>query len=400
MCALKNVEKPTILYAGNIEAREQVAEILGHLTTLRAVDNVRPTLQGENLVAVQLELENLYTQRRMGLLPGFQKLGNWSQHPILPASKSFEKVIAYLGQHNNLNVIGADIGSGATVVSLQTQEYASTVVRSDAGMGHSLASLLKLVSLERFQRWLPFELAPEELYNRLLNKTLHPTTIPETEEDLLIEHAVAREALRLVMAQIRDGWSFSSEPLHWNLMIGAGSTLTKTPQPGYAVLTMLDGLEPWGVISLALDSGGVATMLGSIAMAQPVAAVEVAARHAFLNLGTVIAPAGHGQPGKTALKVKINYANGQYSETEIPYGALQVIPLPTGEKATLEIRPAHYFDIGLGQPGRGALIDVEGGVIGVIVDARGRPLKLPTDEVQRQAQLRQWLSELGVKHEE
>lgn len=404
LCAFKNVERPTILYAGNIEAREQVAEILGSLTTLRAVANVRPTLERENLAAVQLELENLYTQRRMGLLPGFQKLGNWSQHPILPASKSFEKVMAYLSQHNNLHVIGADIGSGATVISLQTPEYNSSVIRSDVGVGHTLASLLKLVPLEKFQRWLPFDIPPTELTNRLLNKTLHPTTIPETEEEVLIEQAVAREALRLVMAQVREGWSFQpglgAEPLHWNLMIGAGSTLTKAPQHGYAVLTLLDGLEPWGVTGLALDSAGLATMLGSLAIVQPVAAVEVAARHAFVNLGTVIAPAGHGQPGKTALKFKVNYANGQYTEAAIPYGALHVIPLPVGEKATLEIRPAHYFDIGLGQPGRGALIEVEGGVMGVIVDARGRPLKLPADETQRQTQLRQWLSQVGVTRKE
>lgn len=400
LCAFKNVERPTILYAGNSEAREQVAEILGPLTTLRAVDNVRPTLEGENLTGIQLELENLYIQRRMGLLPGFQKLGNWSQHPVLPASKSFEKVIAYLSQHNHLSVIGADIGSGATVVSLQTPEYSSSVIRSDAGVGHSLASLLKLVPLEKFQRWLPFELVAAELHNRLLNKTLQPHSLPETEEDLLIEQAVAREALRLVMAQVRNGWSFqpglASEALHWNLMIGAGSTLTKAPHPGYAVLTLLDGLEPWGVTNLVLDSAGLATMLGLLAVIQPVAAVEMAARYAFLNLGTVIAPAGHGQPGKTALKLKINYANGQSTEAEIPYGSLQVMPLPAGQKATLEIRPAHYLDIGLGQPGRGALIDVEGGVMGVIVDARGRPLKLPVDELKRQTHLRQWLNQVGV----
>jgi len=397
-----NVEKPTILYAGNSEARAQVAEILGPVTTLRAVDNVRPALEVENLAAIQMELENLYVQRKMSQLPGFQKFGNWSQYPVLPASKSFEKVIAYLGRHNNLNVIGANIGSGATVMSVQTQRYQGSVIRSDAGLGHSLAVLLRIVPIEKFHRWLPFELAPGELYNRLLNKSLHPTSLPETEEDLLIEHAVAREALRLAMEQIRVSWSFQPlagmDHIQWNLMIGAGRTLTRAPQPGYAALMMLDGIEPWGVTSLALDSAGVANMLGSIAAIQPMAAVEVAARDAFLNLGTVIAPTGHGQPGKLALKFKINYANGDSLETEVAYGSMQLIALPPGEKATLEIRPARHFDIGLGQPGRGALAEVEGGILGIIIDARGRPLRLPKDETQRQAQIRQWLEELGVTH--
>jgi hypothetical protein len=391
-----------VLYAGNSETRAEVADILGPVTTLRAVDNVRPTLEVENLAAIQMELENLYVQRKLSQLPGFQKLGSWSPYPVLPASKSFEKVIAYLGRHNNLNVIGANIGSGATVVSVQMRDHQSSIIRSDAGLGHSLAALLKIVPIEKFHRWLPIELTVEELYNRLLNKSLHPTTIPETEEDLFIEHAVAREVLRLVMEQIRAGWSFQPlaglERTQWNLMVGSGRALTHTPQPGYAVLVMLDGLEPWGVTSIALDTAGVANMLGSIAAIEPMAAVEVAARDAFWNLGTIIAPAGHGQPGKPALKLKVNYANGDPLEMEVAYGSLQVIPLPPGEKATLEIRPARHFDIGLGQPGRGALAEVEGGLLGIIVDARGRPLRLPKDEAQRQAQIRQWLTELGVTH--
>ncbi|MBI1879526.1 MAG: glutamate mutase L, partial [Chloroflexi bacterium] len=336
-------EKPTILYAGNSETREQVAEILGPVAPLRAVPNIRPTLEIENLAAIQMERENLFVQQKMSQLP---------------ASKSLEKVIAYLGRHNNLNVLGANIGSSATTISVQAGDYQNSTIRSDAGVGHSLAYLLKVVPLEKFQRWLPFELAPEELRNRLLNKCLHPTSIPETVEDLLIEHAVAREVLRLVMEQVRDGWSLQptagTAQIQWNLIVGGGGTLTRAPQLGYAALVMLDGLEPWGVTSLALDSAGVANMLGSIAALQPLAAVEVAAHDAFLNLGTVIAPLGHGTPGKTALKVKVSYASGHQVETEVAYGSLQVIALPPGAKATLEIRPARHFDIGLGQPGRGA----------------------------------------------
>lgn len=395
-------EKPTVLYAGNSQAREAIAEILGPLAPQRAVPNVRPNLATENLAAVQMELESLYVQRKMSQLPGFQKLGSWSPYPILPASKSFKKVITYLGQHNGLHVIGANIGSGATVMAAQTDNFQTSIVRSDAGVGHSLTALLKIAPLEKFLRWLPFEITPDELHNRLLNKSLHPASLPETEEDLLIEQAVAREVLRLVVEQVQAGWTLQQpaqpDPLQWNLIIGAGRTLTQAPQPGYAALTLLDGIEPWGVINLALDRAGLANMLGAMAAVQPMAAVEVAAHDAFLNLGTVIAPWGHGTPGKTALKFKINYANGEQLETEVAYGSIRVIALPPGEKAALEIRPSRQFDIGLGQPGRGVLAEVEGGMLGLIIDARGRPLRLPKDEARRQEQLRQWLGELGVSH--
>jgi hypothetical protein len=396
---LQNADKPDILFAGNQETRIQVAEVLGEVANLRAIDNVRPTLDAENLSATQVELENLYIQQKMSQLPGSDKLRQWCRFPPAPASKSFEKAITYLGQYNNLNVLGVNIGSGATMVSAQAHDYRGCTIRSDAGVGHSLASLLKLVSLDKFLRWLPFDLAAGELYNQLLNKCLHPNSIPTTDEDLLVEYALAREALRVTIEQARDGWplqpAIGRRDIQWNLLIGAGSVLTRAPRLSHAAMIMLDAVEPWGVTTLLLDEYDLINMLGSIAAVHPVAAVEVTNQNAFLNLGTVIAPAGHGSPGNPALNLKIDYAQGDTLEVEIPYGAIKVIDLPPGQKATLEIRPTRHFDIGLGQPGRGALAEVEGGDLGLIIDARGRPLRLPKDDVWRQEQLRQWLANLG-----
>jgi hypothetical protein len=387
-------EKPGVLYAGNRQLRSTIADILGPVTTLKSVDNIRPTLDIENLGATRIELENLYLQRKMLQLPGFEKLSHLSQYPVVPASKSFEKLIAYLGQHNNSNVIGVDIGSWSTVVTAHTPKQLRSTTRSDAGVGHSLASLLKIIPVEKFHRWLPFELSPEELYNRLLNKSLNPTSIPTTEQDLMIEQAVAREALRLVFSQTRG----TTSTTYWDLIIGAGRTLTGTPHAAQAALVLIDSIEPWGITNLALDRNGAVNMLGSIAAIEPMAAVEVVAQDAFLNLGTVVAPAGHGrQPGKPALRIKLRQTKGKIFEKEIAYGTIEMINLPPGQKATLELWPLRHFDIGLGQPGRGAIAeDVEGGVLGIIIDARGRPLKLPREDTQRQEQLRQWQAALRI----
>jgi hypothetical protein len=168
-------------------------------------------------------------------------------------------------------------------------------------------------------------------------------------------------------------------------------------------MILLDAVEPWGVTTLALDVEGVTNILGALAAIHPIAAVEIGARDTFLNLGTVIAPIGHGTPGQPALKIKVNPNDSVEqiippAEVEIPYGSIKIIELPPGQKATLEIRPARHFDIGLGQPGRGAVTEVEGGALGVIVDARGRPLRLPGDTAKRQAWLRHWLTQLDVTH--
>ncbi len=385
-------KKPSVLYAGNSELRPQIADILGGLTALKSVDNIRPMLDVEDLAAAQLELEEIYLQQKMLPLPGFDKLSHWSKHPVLPASKSFEKLIAYLGQHNNLQVIGVNVGSGSTVISAQTKEHLSSLVCTNAGVGYNLNLLLKQVPLEQLQRWLPFDITLADLHNQLLNKTIYPATVPTTLQDLLIEHALAREAIRLTYQDVKKEVNNDQ----WNLIIGAGRTLTGTPHAAQAALIMLDALEPWGINSLALDKNGLVNLLGAIATIEAVAATQVAAQEAFLNLGTVIALAGHSQPGKWAVTVKLHLSDEQIIEQEVLYGDIKVIPLPPSQKAAIEIHPAKHFDIGLGRFGQGATAEVEGGTLGIIIDARGRPLRLPFDDETRQHQLQQWLSALNI----
>ncbi len=390
----QNDKKPIILYAGNSMVRPQIADMLGSITALTSVDNIRPTLEIENLFGAKKELETIYLQRKMLQIPGFDKLNKWSKYPVIPASLSFERLIAYLGRHNNLNVIGANIGSQATIISTQTQDgQLTSIIRSDAGVGHSLALLLKQVPLENFHRWLPFEISLQELHNQLLNKSLYPHNIPTTDYDLFIEHAIARESLRLLFQQIDN-----AAKTQWNLIVGTGRPLMSTPQAAQAALIMLDGLEPWGVTSLTLDRNGIVNLLGSIAAIEPAAAVKLVAQDAFLNLGTVIAPAGQGQPGKPALTIKLESTAGELLEQEILYGTIEMLALPPGQKASLEIQPARHLDIGLGQPGRGAVTEIEGGSLGIIIDARGRPLRLAADEGQRRENLLTWLSALNIKY--
>jgi hypothetical protein len=386
--------RPAVLYAGNAALRPQMADIFGSVTALTSVNNVRPTLNIEDLTVARQELERLYFEQKMMLLPGFGKLKNWSRYDVLSSGQSFEKLVAFLGRHHQLNVLGASVGSRSTMISTCSDQQLNTTIRSDVGVGQSIASLLEAVPLEKIRRWLPFNISAEELENRLMNKSLYPHTVPTGPEDLMIEHAVAREALRLVVEQSQTGMP----ERQWSMAVGAGKPLTGAPQAAHAAMVLLDGVEPWGVTRLHLDQSGVVSMLGAIAMVEPLAAVHVAQFDALLNLGTVVAPAGHGRVGQVAMKVKITYPDETVVEKEVKFGSIELLPLPAHQKARLEIRPARQFDIGLGQPGRGAIAEVEGGMLGLILDARGRPLKLPTDDDVRIEALQAWLKALNVSY--
>jgi hypothetical protein len=181
----------------------------------------------------------------------------------------------------------------------------------------------------------------------------------------------------------------------FHLIVGGGGVLAQAPSYGQAALTMLDALEPVGVAGMALDKVGLVGPLGAVAMINPVAAAQTMGRDALLNLGTVVAPVGEAKEGETALTFKIDYDDERSLEVEVTYGSLEVIPLPSGQAATLELRPTRRFDVGLGTKGQAGTTKVEGGIIGIIIDARGRPLPIAEDLEAQQERMQRWLWDMG-----
>lgn len=391
-----------VIFAGNREARPQVAQVLGECSNLHVVDNVLPTLETEDLGGAQEAIDMLYREHKMDRVPGFGELKAWVSTPVLPTAEGFGVVLRYLARLSELDVLGVDVGGVTTqLAGVIDGQYGSTV-NAELGVGYGLGSILEQVGMDSLLRWLPFEMEAEEAHSRILNKALRPMTIPETTEDLALEQAAAREAISLTLERARSRWLDGGSSLHpellppVDLIVGRGAVLSQAPQPAQTVLTLLDGIQPAGVCTLAVDKVSLLPQVGALASVNSLAAAQVVSRGGFLRLGTVIALAGTGREGSVALQMKVEYDDGQTIKVEVPYGALEVLPLMPGRKAVVELRPTSQFDVGLGRKGRRATTEVEGGVVGIIVDARGRPLVLPGDEGERRAKIREWSRELGL----
>jgi hypothetical protein len=398
---LEPEDRPLTFYAGNARLAGEVAALFAGAGELRVVANVRPALDVENLGPVQAELETLYRSRRLARVPGFDRLSEWAGGPVLPTGRSFGQVIRYVGDRYQLKVVGIDLGSVSTLLAAQSDGLFSLTIRADLGIGLSVETALAQIPVEQVIRWLPFEIDAGRARDALLNKGLHPASVPQTWEDLLLEYALAREVMRRVVTQARPGWLRGGHhtPAHTpqrDLIVGAGRTLTRAPHPAHAALLLLDALEPVGVSKLALDVGGVAGMLGALAGRHPLAAAEVVEYDAFLTVGTVVAPSGTAQPGEVALRVKVTCPDGRVVQKEVACGSVAAIPLGAGKRALLELHPTRRFDVGLGEPGRSATAEAEGGILGVVIDARGRPLALPADSEGRRRLIQEWLSGLGL----
>ena len=59
------------------------------------------------------------------------------------------------------------------------------------------------------------------------------------------------------------------------------------------------------------------------------------------------------------------------------------------------MQPAKQVDLGNG-PGQSFTATVRGGVVGLMLDGRGRPLQLPSDQAARVAALTRWDQTVGL----
>jgi hypothetical protein len=87
--------------------------------------------------------------------------------------------------------------------------------------------------------------------------------------------------------------------------------------------------------------------------------------------------------------------DGRTVEKVVNYGDIDRIPLRDDETATVIIEPTGDFDVGMG-PGKRREATVWGGAAGIVIDARGRPLKLPEDFRQRREALLRWFKALNA----
>jgi hypothetical protein len=162
-------------------------------------------------------------------------------------------------------------------------------------------------------------------------------------------------------------------------------------------MVLLNALQPTGVTTIALDQNTIAAAVGAAAAVNPLLTVHALDSTNFHNLCTVISPIGQAQPGTPILRVRISDGNDNEKSVDIKYGALEIINLPAGQITTVHLHPLHRFDVGMGGPGRSGSVKVIGGSLGLVVDARGRPLALPADHARRRELMKRWLWTMGVE---
>jgi len=127
----------------------------------------------------------------------------------------------------------------------------------------------------------------------------------------------------------------------------------------------------------------------------PEAAMEVFWRDCLVRLGWALAPKGVAKEGEVIGTLSITGNRYNLTDEPIRFGELRLFPLDENETVLVRFQPVRGFDGGEGN-GRVVEREITGGVVGFIVDARGRPLQLPKDDQWRRRKLCEWLQALGA----
>ena len=143
-------------------------------------------------------------------------------------------------------------------------------------MSYSISNVLAEAGLANVMRWVPFEIDEADLRDRVKNKMIRPTTVPQTLEELQLEQAIAREALRLAFDQHRalavglkgvqtertlsdafDQTGGGESLIHMpdlDLLVGSGGVLSHAPRRAQSAAMLIDAFQPQGFTRLAVDS--------------------------------------------------------------------------------------------------------------------------------------------------
>jgi hypothetical protein len=401
---MPETKRPVVLYAGNKALAQEVhAALNGIASSVQISPNVRPSLQVEDLAPAQRDLAGLVIKVREQQMPQLEELRELSGGYILPSAYAQGRMIRFLSSYfaSGKGVLSVDVGASAISIGASFDGDLNLNVFPQLGLGEPLAGLLRHTTLNDIARWIPLDIPTETVREYIYQKSLYPAAIPATPEELAIEQAILRQNLQLAtrlmvnrlppMRRRRDGLLPSFEPI-----LASGASITGAATPGQKLLMLLDGLQPTGLGTLALDQNNLLSMLGAASELNSILPIQVIDSGALSSLATVISPVvGKVNFGTPIVQAKLTRNDGSEMEVEVQMGSLQILPLASGQAGTLNLRPLRRADIGSG-PGRANQgLEVFGSSLGIVIDARGRPLSLPEDAAQRRALLKKWQTAVG-----
>ncbi len=357
-----------VIWAGSARLGAEVGRLF-EPAPVSLVANPRPSPDRSEPTALRHHLEALLQEM---IEPG----GSIHLAPI-----SFRRAIAALAETAALRILGIDIGARyANWVVADSDGSAESRIFASGGL--SSPTLTGPGGPARLTRLIPQSIDELAVADALQNLRARPGTVPQTEEELAVTHG----ALRALLAQM----AVDETPRGVDLIIGGGRTLASIPNPGLAAQLLLDGLRPLGVTQLAIDPSGALGPLGSLDDVEIGEGIATVRDDLIVPLGTSIVCRG-GRAGQVAMRVTVHRTGWpEVGPVEVRSGSVQILPLGRGQTADVEITLDGDASLGTPRRTRHVRTSVQGGSVGLVLDARDVPLVVPRRSDDRRSVQAAW----------
>jgi len=390
VCQFSSGEKtPQVLYVGNSQLSKSVSNTLDKYCIVNVADNIRPSSEIESLDPARLVLEEIIGNHARQYVNGLDELVNSASiAPVQSATGMgwlVRMIAAIIGDATQ--VLGVDIGASySSLAVVRKQRLMDTTLAM--GMGRTLDKLLTESKLEEISQWLPPSVTKTKLRDSMAQKTIYPQLQAISNEQIAIEQACLRVLLRTLLQNLQFRWHTQNNTFEPVLL--TGKSLAARYSPGISLMLALDGLQPTGVTTILQDPHCLLPVLGAAGRLNPLIPIQVFDSGALNHLATAICPVSRAPVGTPILNIKITDEAGKVEEMEVKQGALVALPIRFNQNVIVHLQGLHNTWINPFSRTTSANLKLTGGLCGILIDARGRPINLPKDPASRWERIEKW----------
>ena len=353
--ALRDARPDVVIIQGGTKEQDALAELLEALRLGCGAQRPAPRVFGliDTRVAHDLRIRaSPFEFERFGeaseLVEALRRLRRGGDDEVVLRDALIEDAARALATTNATTALAIDVTERSTSLVLARPDgrvEAAHLVPLGLGMGAD--HVVVRASLDNVRRWLPWAIDAPALLERVFNRTRRTEAPATSERAVLLEMALAREAIAHALRDAADAGLDVAAMRSAPSMLITGQ-VASLPKAGQSLLVLIDGLEPTGVSTVFREPDeGRAERVAMV--------VSVSARK--------------------GAKVKIVRASGRSTARVVP-GSFGLVPM--GEDVDVAVS-------GAGVRGHG-----RSGELGVLIDARGRPLSLPERDAERIPAVTQW----------
>jgi len=342
---------PHILFSGDERVRDRIAASCP-ANPIESLPDVRTAAGREALVA------RLRAVRRR------------ARGDVVLRDEALEAAARAMAASTNADVALLDVTGGQTSVIHARPDGVVLGIHQRLGVGASADRVVSRAGLDRVRRWIPRAVEAPALLERVFNRARWPDAIPASVLALSLEMALAREAIAHTLADAERAGVSLEGPWSAPLLVLTGR-LAELPRAAQSLLVAIDAFGPNGPALVSRAPGDKLVAAGALAARGRVATMPATDPIAlFVSMW----------PRRSAT-VRVRDMNGVMEE-RVARGSFLLVPT----KGAVEIV----------MPGTTVHPNAEHLELGVVIDARGRPLALPPRDAERVPTLARWNAALDV----